>query len=259
YEALVGFQLGNSGNSYYGLKPNQVVEAIIFYNGENFTKNFLITGVLNEYGSFLGVDVDKSIIVPLSFGQTISSTYSGAIIIVNSLNEINYVVNQIKQKFGDSVDIVVAEEFIQLIDNTLQSLNGLLVSAGATSFIVSFMGVTTTMFTTVVERTKEIGILRALGFTRNDVVILFLTEAGVMGLIGSLIGLGLGSIVSLILTQEHFGLGFSFLKGLSVSPMYSLSFMIEVLIFSTGLSILAALGPAYRASKLDPNKALRYE
>ncbi|MEM3939245.1 MAG: FtsX-like permease family protein, partial [Saccharolobus sp.] len=123
----------------------------------------------------------------------------------------------------------------------------------------SFMGVTTTMFTTVVERTKEIGILRALGFTRNDVVILFLTEAGVMGLIGSLIGLGLGSIVSLILTQEHFGLGFSFLKGLSVSPIYSLSFMIEVLIFSTGLSILAALGPAYRASKLDPNKALRYE
>ncbi|MEM3972371.1 MAG: FtsX-like permease family protein [Saccharolobus sp.] len=259
YEALVGFQLGNSGNSYYGLKPNQVVEVIIFYNGENFTKNFLITGVLNEYGSFLGVDVDKSIIVPLSFGQTISSSYSGAIIIVNSLNEINYVVNQIKQKFGDSVNIIVAEEFIQLIDNTLQSLNGLLVSAGATSFIVSFMGVTTTMFTTVVERTKEIGILRAIGFTRNDVVILFLTEAGVMGLIGSLIGLGLGSIVSLILTQEHFGLGFSFLKGLSVSPIYSLSFMIEVLIFSTSLSILAALGPAYRASKLDPNKALRYE
>ncbi|TRM97021.1 ABC transporter permease, partial [Sulfolobus sp. F1] len=124
---------------------------------------------------------------------------------------------------------------------------------------VSFMGVSTTMFTTVVERTKEIGILRALGFTRNDVLFIFLCEAGVMGFIGSVLGLGLGSLVSFVLTVEHFGLGFSFLKGLSVTPVYSLSFMLEALIFSTFLSILAALTPAYRASRLDPNKAIRYE
>lgn len=178
---------------------------------------------------------------------------------MSSLGEVNEVVNEIKQKFGNSLDIVVAEEFIQLIDNTLQSLNGLLVSAGATSFIVSFMGVTTTMFTTVVERTKEIGILRALGFTRFDVLTMFLVEASVMGFIGSITGLALGSVVALILTQEHFGLGFSFLKGLSVSPVYSPTFMLLVLIFSTILSVIAALGPAYNASKLDPNKALRYE
>ncbi|QXJ32762.1 ABC transporter permease [Saccharolobus shibatae] len=259
YEASIGYQLGNPQGGYSPIRPNQVIQTIIFYNGNNFSKTFLVTGVLNEYGSFLGVDIDKSIIVPLSFGQSISSSYSGAIIIVNSLGEVNEVANEIKQKFGNSLDIVVAEEFIQLIDNTLQSLNGLLVSAGATSFIVSFMGVTTTMFTTVVERTKEIGILRALGFTKFDVLTMFLVEASVMGFIGSIIGLALGSVVALILTQEHFGLGFSFLKGLSVSPIYSPTFMLLVLIFSTMLSVIAALGPAYNASRLDPNKALRYE
>ncbi len=261
YEAVVGFQLGNpqGEGGYSSIRENQVIQVIIFDGDSNFTKNFLVTGILNEYGSFLGVDIDKSIIVPLAFGQTISSSYSGAIIIVNSLNQINYVVNEIKEKFGESLDIIVAEEFIQLINNTLQSLNALLVSAGATSFIVSFMGVTTTMFTTVVERTKEIGILRALGFTRYDIITMFLTEASLMGFIGSIIGIGLGSLVSFILTEEHFGLGFSFLKGLSVSPVYSPFFIVEVLIFSTLLSILAALAPAYRASKLDPNKALRYE
>lgn len=259
YEAVVGYQLGSNQGGYAPIKPNQVVQVIVFNGGENFTKNFIITGVLNEYGSFLGVDIDKSIVVPLSFGRALSSTYTGVIIIVNSLSEINYVVNQIKQKFGDALDVVVAEEFIQLIQNTLQSLNSLLISAGATSFIVSFMGVSTTMFTTVVERTKEIGILRALGFTRNDVLFIFLCEAGVMGFIGSVLGLGLGSLVSFVLTVEHFGLGFSFLKGLSVTPVYSLSFMLEALVFSTLLSILAALTPAYRASRLDPNKAIRYE
>ncbi|WP_338601905.1 FtsX-like permease family protein [Sulfolobus tengchongensis] len=259
YEAVVGYQLGNPQGGYTPIKINQVIQTIIFYNGNNFSKTFLVTGILNEYGSFLGVDVDRSIIVPLSFGQDISSSYSGAIIIVSSLGDVNYVVNQIKQKFGDSLNIVVAEEFIQLIDSTLQSLNGLLVSAGATSFVVSFMGVTTTMFTTVVERTKEIGILRALGFTQFDVLLLFLTEASIMGFIGSIIGLGIGSLVATLLTQEHFGLGFSFLKGLSVTPVFSLVFMLEVLAFSTILSVLAAFGPAYRASKLDPNKALRYE
>lgn len=255
YEAVAGYDF----SSDYGFSSGEPVQVTLFYHGINGSRSFLITGILNEFGSFLGVNVDKSIIVPLSFGEQFSSSYSGVIVVASSTSQVNSIVNAIKQEYGSSFNVVVAQEFINLIGKTLVSLNSLLISAGATSFVVSFMGVTTTMFTSVVERTREIGLLRALGFTRHDVLVMFLAEALLMGFIGGIIGIGAGMLMAFLLTSEHFGLGFSFLKGLQVTPVYSPIFLAEAIGIAVTLSILAAMAPSYRASKQEPSTALRHD
>ncbi len=255
YEAVAGYDF----SSDYGFSPGEPIQATLFFNGLNTTRSFLVSGILNEFGSFLGVDVDKSVIVPLSFGEQFSPYFSGVIVVAYSTSQVSSIVDAIKEKYGDGFSIVVAQEFIQLIGNTLKSLNALLISAGATSFVVSFMGVTTTMFTSVVERTREIGLLRALGFTRVDVVLMFLTEAFLMGLMGGGIGLVAGISMAFLLTSEHFGLGFSFLKGLQVTPVYSSIFLGEAMGIAVILSLIASLAPSYRASKEEPSVALRHD
>lgn len=255
YEAIAGYDFLTD----YGFTAGEPIQVTLFYDGLNSTRSFLISGVLNEFGSFLGVDVDKSLVVPLSFGEQFTPYFNGVILVAYSTSQVNAIVNSIKAKYGGAFNIVVAEEFIKLIGNTLTSLNGLLISAGATSFVVSFMGVTTTMFTSVVERTREIGLLRALGFTRKDVMVMFLTEAFVMGLIGGGIGLLAGMLMATVLTSEHFGLGFSFLKGLQVIPVFSPTFLVEAIGIAVVLSLVAALAPSYRASKEEPSVALRHE
>ncbi|MEM4130905.1 MAG: FtsX-like permease family protein, partial [Metallosphaera sp.] len=117
-----------------------------------------------------------------------------------------------------------------------------------------------------VERTREIGVLRAIGFTRRGIMAIFLGEAVLMGLLGGIAGIGAGVGMGFLLTSVAgsprgggSGGGSAFGPGTHITPVFDPTFMVEVVLITIAFSVLAGLIPAYRASKIEPAVALRYE
>ncbi len=116
--------------------------------------------------------------------------------------------------------------------------------------VVAMLLVLTSMMGSIHERTREIGIFRAIGFRGSHVMQIILLEAGVAGLLGGIAGYLSGHLIA-----RNFG---SYLSGESIELAWQTDLFLPVLIFSTTVALLAAIYPAYRASKLDPVEALRF-
>jgi putative ABC transport system permease protein len=155
----------------------------------------------------------------------------------------------------------------QQLQQNIQSITGtityFLAGIAGISLLVGGIGIANTMFMSVVERTRQIGVLKSLGTTNGEVMKLFLTESALLGLIGGVIGAVCG-IVLAVLIPAFGGGGFSFFgpRGGSRSGLQTV-ISPEVLLFAIGFSVLlgaiSGLLPARRASKLEPVEALRYE
>ena len=109
------------------------------------------------------------------------------------------------------------------------------------------------MYTSVLERTKDIGIMKAIGARNSDILNIFLVESGLIGFIGGIFGVLLGSIMALIIGQFSRGAGFSLI--VKIEPLV----LIFGLLFAFVVGIISGILPAYQASKLKPVDALRYE
>ncbi len=136
----------------------------------------------------------------------------------------------------------------------LDSVNMFLVAIAGVSLIVGAVGVANTMFTSVLEKTKEIGIMKAIGARNSDILKIFLLNAALIGLVGGLIGAFFGIMLSGVLPA---------LMGQTMmtrgGTIVSINSVIMALSVSIGVGILAGVVPAYQASKLKPVDALRYE
>ncbi|MBA3478530.1 MAG: FtsX-like permease family protein, partial [Lautropia sp.] len=143
-------------------------------------------------------------------------------------------------------------QFDENIGATTAIFNAIIIGVAAISLIVGGLSVINTMAMSVAERTREIGIKRAIGGSRGRIIRELVAEAGVIGLIGGLIGLGLGAIV-VVLANEAGRSGGTVLFDLT--PLTA-AFAVG---FSTILGMLAGIIPAWSAARLDPVSALRYE
>jgi putative ABC transport system permease protein len=110
------------------------------------------------------------------------------------------------------------------------------------------------MFTSVLEKTKEIGIMKAIGARNKDILLIFLFNAAFIGLVGGIIGIILGTILSGYMPALMGGLPMS--RGTAIVTINSIAMALSV---SVSVGILAGIIPAYQASKLRPVDALRYE
>ncbi|MFH1823570.1 MAG: FtsX-like permease family protein, partial [archaeon] len=129
------------------------------------------------------------------------------------------------------------------------------IGIAAISLVVGGIGIMNTMYTAVLERTREIGIMKAVGARNRNILTLFLIESGILGLVGGaigvLIGIGLSTGVAFVAAQA---LGTTFLR--AVFPWY---LIVGALAFSFGIGSLSGILPAIQASRLKPVDALRYE
>lgn len=222
-----------------------------------------VVGALAQYGMTSLISVDDSIFMSIQAASNFlgRTSYSALFIKVNAPENVEEVVSNIRAIYGNTLNILTVKQITDIVASITGQLTVLLGSIAAISLFVAGLGIMNIMFVSVIERTKEIGVLKALGFKNRDVLAIFLSEAGLIGLIGGAMGIIAGSAISLFLpvlvSMGFRGIqtGFSFYY----QPLIRVEMVVLVFLFAVGVSILAGLYPARRASKMDPVVALRYE
>jgi len=145
-------------------------------------------------------------------------------------------------------DVLIPLELLQQAELTKRIFNIVLGSIAAISLVVGGIGIMNIMLATVTERTREIGIRRAMGAKKHDIIVQFLTETVLLSGCGGLLGVAFGVIIPLLVTH--------FAKMATVVTWWSLALAFFI---SAGVGIVFGLYPAYRAAQMDPIEALRHE
>src|SRR3989344_558868 len=212
-----------------------------------------VIGVLEKRGSVFGIDQDNFVAIPLSAAQKqfgldrLNTIYIEA----NKTEEVKLVQKKaaavlLKRLSEDDFTIMTQEQTLSTVSQITGVLTIALGGIAAISLIVGGIGIMNIMLVSVTERTREIGLRKALGATPSNIRTQFLIEATVLA--------GLGGIVGIIL-----GIVFSFIIGRVITtsvPLWSIALSFG---FFTAVGIIFVVAPAIRAAKLDPIQALRYE
>ncbi len=160
------------------------------------------------------------------------------------------------QKEGkEDFEVQTSNQLLQSFNTILNIVQAVFIGIAAISLLVGGIGIMNTMYTSVLERTKEIGIMKAVGARNSDIMLIFLVESSVLGMIGGAVGITLGVLLSkMVEAAAAQALGTGLLKAYFPPPL-----IIGALLFAAILGALSGALPAYRASKLKPVDALKYE
>jgi len=225
-------------------------------------KSFEVVGVLEKKGNFI---VDGSIIMNEDelldlFGDEDSTDIIA--IKVRNEKEIDKVKEDVEKLLRKERDVKEGEENFQVtsakaildtLDSTLAAVNIFIGIIAGISLLVGGIGIMNTMYTSVLERRKEIGIMKAIGAKNSTIFTLFFIESGFLGMVGGLIGIILG----LILAYGFAFLGRLFLGVKLIQASVSLGLILGALLFSFVLGTLFGVLPALQASKLQPVDSLK--
>ena len=220
------------------------------------SESYRVVGVMESKGQLLGFDLDDTVYIPISRAMAMFDR--------ESLMEIDLlyaagldsgpvgerVKRHLKQRHGaEDFTVVTQDQMLDILGDILGVLTLAIGGLGGISLLVGGVGILTIMTITVNERRAEVGLLRALGAQRRQVLMLFLLDALTLAGIGGLIGLGLGIGLALLV-----GL---LVPALPVSISWFYVMLAELIALFVGL--LSGVAPALHASKLDPVEALRAE
>jgi putative ABC transport system permease protein len=234
----------------------------------NVTSTSNIVAALKEIGTFgIGGPSDSGVYIPLSQAQTLFGTDECDMIIVKlkSSDEavIDSVSTAIKNAFSGEASVTSSTAVLNILSSVFSTIELFLAGIAAISLLVAGIGIMNIMIVSLMERTREIGILKALGMKSRTVLLVFLCESVIIGLMGAVIGIvsgwGLANLVAIVLggggpVRDNAGFG-----GMTITPMLTPTVFVGALVFGLGVSVVFALYPAWRASKLKPVEALRYE
>jgi putative ABC transport system permease protein len=231
-------------------------------------RSFVVRGILAEMGtSGMFLPVDKMAFMSLPAATSFFDTagdYSGVNVITSGPEKAEQVAVEIRRLYGRSFEVYTSKTMIQLIQNILGAFSMFLGSVASVSLIVASVGIFAGLYTSVMERTREIGLLKAIGFKKRGILGVFLGEATLIGIIGGLLGdllgVGLGYGMAVIAGQVRGEFTGEIAAGSAISyvpPVFTVENFLFIMAFSIVVSMLAGAYPAWRASRLDPVVALR--
>lgn len=238
---------------------------------KNETYTVTVAAVLKEIGGLsLTGPSDYSVYVPIEQAQSFFRTDECDQIIVKLANEdvatIEAVSEAIEEVFGGQVSVTSSTAVLDIISNVFSTIELFLAGIAAISLLVAGVGIMNIMIVSLMERTREIGILKALGMKSRTVLAIFLSEAIIVGLMGAIFGIGLGWVLANVAARLFTGGGFAGATGQQtpsdgfvITPVLTPTVMLGAFGFGIAVSVIFAIYPAWRASKLKPVDALRYE
>lgn len=228
---------------------------------------FKVVGILKEAGRFGGDD--NKVFMPIDAAREIleevgKEKFDSIVVKVNNPDLVDRVSEQIETKLMISrhlterrkdFTVTSSKALQERLTDITKTFTIFLAAIAAVSLLVGAVGIANTMFTSVMEKTKEIGIMKAIGARNSDILAVFLINSGLVGLVGGLLGISLGSAISYLLPNVISGFG----PGGQLKTVIPISLLVSALLISIMIGMIAGAIPAYRASKLKPVDALRYE
>lgn len=267
---------------------------IVAKNG--ITSTVPVIGILQSYGSLI-VPVDTGVMMSLQAAQTLLHRNYYNLILVKATNTstVAPLASMITDIYGNSARVTTTQQILQTVNQIIGGITLLLVIIGGVSLLVAAIGIMNIMLIAVYERTHEIGIMKSLGFENRHILLVFLTQALIIGALGGAVGVGAGIGASYVLTSltssassssqttqsapsassGRGGGGFSgggggnavFIgsstssssssSGFSYKPVFTPVAIAESIMVAIIVSIIAGMYPAWRASKMEPIDALR--
>jgi putative ABC transport system permease protein len=229
---------------------------------------FRVIGVLESKGGSGFSNEDDQILVPLTTAQTRllrrSSLDRVDLILVQAISaqavpqaqdEVSQILRQRhRTEIGaDDFTILTQQTFLDTASTITNVLTIFLGGIAAISLLVGGIGIMNIMLVSVTERTREIGLRKALGAHKSDIMIQFLAESSVLSLIGGLIGIFLGWAISLVVGR------IAAANNAPISPTIGMDIILLATLFSTAVGLFFGIYPANRAANLEPVEALRHE
>lgn len=159
-----------------------------------------------------------------------------------------------EEKGKETFYVQTFQDAMETFGNIINILNGILFLIALISLVVASVNIMNTMYTSVLERTKEIGIMKSIGAQNNDILFIFIFESGFLGMVGGVLGVTFGYIIAKIGGFMAASAGFSMLQ-----PVFPAFLTIGCIVFSFIVGAGSGILPAIRASKMSPVDALRYE
>jgi putative ABC transport system permease protein len=230
-----------------------------------------VAAVLGEIGGLSIVSPsDHAVYIPIEQAQNFFGTDECDRIIVKLANEddatIKAVSDAIEEAFNDQVSVTSATAVLGIISSVFSTIELFLAGIAAISLLVAGVGIMNIMIVSLMERTREIGILKALGMKSRTVLAIFISEAVIIGVMGAVFGIGLGWLLANVAAKVFTGGGFAAVTGRAatssgfvINPVITPTVLLGAFGFGIIVSVIFAIYPAWRASKLKPVDALRYE
>jgi putative ABC transport system permease protein len=250
---VLGFEVAS--RLFPGFRPEEILGRRVKVQGVPFT----VVGTIAKRGQMLGMNMDANVMLPYStFLRDLGAKRSIVIAVAtrpesmtaleDELTGILRRVRQVPPEKKDDFSINRQDQILKLYEQLTGALYGVAIGVGLITLVVGGIGIMNIMLVSVTERTREIGVRRALGARRRTILLQFLIESSVVaavgGAVGTVLGLAIGQLVAAVTPLAA-----------AVTP----SAIVLGLGFSAGVGLLFGSWPAWRAARLDPVEALRYE
>ncbi len=252
---------GVSSNNFAGVIGQGVEVVLRTSRGETQSYTLHVQGISQERGRNIQVSVADRIAMKNWWFNTTNALERDGYDSVNIRStDVTHAVALTAQFRQEGFQVQSLEIVVQVADRIVTAITVMFTLIGSIALLVATIGIANTMVMAIYERTREIGILKAMGASNGEIRRIFMLEAGCIGLIGGVIGLLLGWLAGLGLDQ--------------IIPIYlrhrelpvrgdffvvTLTLALGVILFATFIGLVAGLLPAQRAAKLDPLQALRHE
>jgi putative ABC transport system permease protein len=222
---------------------------------EEESKSFIVSGIMLRTGN---PTIDNAVVFNRMSGDSLlnkAGKYDALLVAAEDGDHVKVVEQEIRKLYGNDIGITTPEAILETIQQFTSGFTSFILSIALVALLVGGVGIITTLYTSVMERIREIGTMKAIGAQNGFILSLFITEAMIIGIFGATLGMALGIAGGYVLVA-------GFARGpdsAGLLPVYLPTDLAYVWGLSVGLSILAGSYPAWKASRLPPIAALRRE